>query len=308
MTRTERRIMRRLPALVVGLAVVGALLGMFSPGDRVSAEAVGVSNHLIVIPMENKNYTQIVGNVNAPYINNTMIPGGRLFTNFYAVTHPSLPDYLVLSGGDYRGCVTDACAPNSIPGENIFHQLGGNWKVYAENMPSNCYRANKAPYLVRHNPAVYYTNLDAAGGDGTCQTRDVPYGQLATDITANTIPSLAWIIPNYFNDMHNNKNAAPCLTGDAVQNEVCQGDLWLSQKLPGILSNGGRDDVTVLLVFDEASSGQNQGGGGKVAVIEMGAGVTPGTVDNAPYSHYGLYNAMADRLGVPRLFPAVPSL
>src|SRR5215203_2057161 len=131
MLRTEGRTMKRFLALLLGVVATGALMGIFSAHD--DAAAVGVSNHLIVIPMENKGYTQIVGSANAPYINNTMIPGGRLFTNFYAVAHPSLPDYLVLSSGDYRGCVTDACSPNSVAGENVFHQLAGDWKVYAEN-------------------------------------------------------------------------------------------------------------------------------------------------------------------------------
>lgn len=265
--------------------------------------------HLAVIVMENKEYTTIVGNTTAaPYINNTLIPGARLFTQYYAVTHPSLPNYLVLTSGSTAGCVSDTCAPGFDADENLLHQMNTapepiTWKVYAESMPSNCAPANSWKYLVRHNPAPYYSDLGSSG-DGTCATNDVPYSQLATDIQGNTLPQFLWVTPNGFNDMHSNQNSAGCLLDSAVQNEVCQGDRWLAANLPPLLSDNGLNDVTVVIVFDEGSS--KQLGGGHVAVIEEGPSIGGGTL-GTQMTHYLLLNAIEDWFELPRL-PSVPAL
>lgn len=46
---------------------------------------------VVVILMENEESSSVVGNTTgAPYISKTLIPSGTLFTNYYAVSHPSL--------------------------------------------------------------------------------------------------------------------------------------------------------------------------------------------------------------------------
>jgi hypothetical protein len=271
--------------------------------------ALGVTTpHLAVIMMENKELGQVVGSANAPYVNNTLLPQARLFTNYYAVSHPSLPDYLVLTSGDDSGCVVDTCPRNSVAGNNLFQQLndaGSTWKAYAEDMPSNCYASDSGPYLVRHNPPTYYTSL-AGTGPGSCGANDVPWSALAGDLGTSSLPALMWLAPNQYDDMHTDRNTAPCQLGTALANQVCQGDTWLQQNLPTILSDGGRNDVTVLIAFDEGSSGA--GGGGQVPLIEVGPNTCDGCTVSAPFDHHGLLNAIEDWFGVPRLSPAVPDL
>jgi hypothetical protein len=87
---------------------------------------------------------------------------------------------------------------------------------------------------------------------------------------------------------------------------VCQGDTWLQGNLPSILSDGGRNDVTALIAFDEGSSGA--GGGGRVPLIEIGPSTCAGCSVSAPFDHHGLVNAVEDWFGVPRLGPDVPDL
>src|SRR5260370_3033377 len=53
---------------------------------------------VIVILMENEEYSSIIGDLTAPYIN-SLAAGGALATQYYAVSHPSLPNYLALTGG-----------------------------------------------------------------------------------------------------------------------------------------------------------------------------------------------------------------
>jgi acid phosphatase len=266
------------------------------------------SNHLVLIVMENKSYWDVRANSNAPYLNNTLIPAARLFTKYYASFHPSLPNYLVLTAGDAGGCTKDTCAPGSITGENLFHELDvahpGTvaWKVYAEGMPGNCYASDSGSYFAHHNPAVYFANLGASG-DGSCARNDVPFTQLAADLAAHTLPPFSVVVPDVYDDMHTDRNTAPCSLGSAFQDEICQGDKWLAQQVPPLLAAG---DVTVLLVWDEGTS--DNLGGGHVLMVEAGAGVAAGTKSSQPTNHYGLANAIADRLGIPRLAPSVPKL
>jgi len=51
--------------------------------------------HVVVVLEENHAYSQIIGNAQAPYIN-SLASQGALFTNSYALTHPSQPNYLDL--------------------------------------------------------------------------------------------------------------------------------------------------------------------------------------------------------------------
>jgi len=309
---------RRLQLLVAASAalavVLVALSGSGPAGPAGALGDTGGSQHLVLVVLENKNFEDVVGNPNAPYLNGTLIPSGRLFTAYTAALHPSLPNYLVLTGGDTHGCLTDQCARDSITGQNLFHELGAAglgapgpaWKAYVEDMPKSCYRSNAAPYAVRHNPPAYYTNLDGRTGDGSCARDDVPYPQLASDLAAGRLPPFALLVGNLYDDMHTDRNASPCALGSALQDEICQGDSWLAAELPAVLSDGGRNDVTVLVVWDEGRSGL--GGGGHVPLLELGAGVTAGTTEASPLGHYGLVNAIADWFGVPRLAPPVPAL
>src|SRR5262245_47692063 len=243
---------------------------MLGSASRPRSALGAATAHLAVILMENKEYAQVVGNTAAaPYINGTLIPHGRLFKTYYATMHPSLPNYLVLTSGRFGACVDDACTPGSDNAENLFHQLNGagvSWKAYEESMPSNCSATNAAPYAVRHNPAAYYSDLGAAG-DGTCAQKDVPFTQLAADLTANALPQFIWITPDLYDDMHSDRKAPPCQLATSSDDEICQGDRWLqtNSSVQGLLARG---DVTVVIVFDEGTTGQ--GGGGHVVLLELG--------------------------------------
>src|SRR4051794_41070155 len=212
-----------------------------SSGTAMSVALGTPTSHLVLVMLENKEFTQVVGSAAAPYFNNSLVPGGRLFTAHYGSAHPSLPNYLVLTSGQYAGCVTDTCPAGSISGSNLFSEMNGaavSWKVYAEGMLSNCYSKNSGGYLVRHNPPVYYSNLGAAG-DGSCATNDVPLTVLSSDLQQGTLPDFAMVVPNQWSDMHSDHKVAPCQTGAALTNQLCQGDKWLQTWISQLVSDGG---------------------------------------------------------------------
>jgi phosphatidylinositol-3-phosphatase len=298
----------------LGMVIIAAALtGLAGPHSiaRSPDSALGATpgaQHLAVIVFENKSFSQVVGNSNAPYINNTLIPSGRMFTDYYSVTHPSLPDYLIITSGSDSGCVIDGCARNSIPGPSIFSEMntaGISWHAYAESMTGKCKQGNSGAYLVRHNPPPYYQSI-GGGGDKTCSADDVPYTQLATDIAAGHLPRFVWVTPNMYDDMHTDQQAVPCALGNATQDEICQGDTWLSNNLPALLSDGGRNDVAAVITWDEGVG--TAGGAGQVPMIEVGAGVPPGVQVGTPLTHYGLANGIANWLGVPPFSATPPDL
>ena len=104
--------------------------------------------HVMFILFENKSYGSIVGSKSAPYINQALISGCGLATNYHNYSHPSTPNYLALTSGAVQGKAVSAdCLPSGCPQPqaSIFSQLsnaGQTWREYAEAMPSNCDKKN----------------------------------------------------------------------------------------------------------------------------------------------------------------------
>jgi hypothetical protein len=80
-------------------------------------------NHAYVIMMENHGYAQILNNPSAPFINSYAL-SANLATNYFAVAHPSLTNYLETMGGSNFGVLSDntpdwhnlSCATNLSTG------------------------------------------------------------------------------------------------------------------------------------------------------------------------------------------------
>jgi hypothetical protein len=80
-------------------------------------------DHVFVVVMENHGYREIIDNPNAPFIN-SYAKTANLATNYYAVGHPSLTNYLEIVGGSNFGVRSDndpdwhnaSCATNLSTG------------------------------------------------------------------------------------------------------------------------------------------------------------------------------------------------
>jgi hypothetical protein len=72
-------------------------------------------SHVFLIMMENHGYSQIINNPNAPYTN-YLAGAASLATNYFAVGHPSLTNYLEVVGGSNFGIQSD----NNPDWHNIF--------------------------------------------------------------------------------------------------------------------------------------------------------------------------------------------
>jgi hypothetical protein len=63
-------------------------------------------DHVFVIMMENHGYSQVVGNPNLPYTNE-LVANANTSTNYFAIAHPSLTNYLEIVGGSNFGVHSD---------------------------------------------------------------------------------------------------------------------------------------------------------------------------------------------------------
>ncbi len=80
-------------------------------------------DHVFLIMMENHGASQILNNPNAPFINQ-LAASANLATNYFAVGHPSLTNYLEVVGGSNFGVRSDnspswhdaSCSPNLSTG------------------------------------------------------------------------------------------------------------------------------------------------------------------------------------------------
>ena len=232
--------------------------------------------------MENHEYGDIVDSAEAPYINHTLIPAGTLFTNYNAVSHPSLPNYLAMTSGSAGGKAgTDSIVPGEIHAENLFHQLSGSgiaWRAYEEALPSSCDHSifagsSPAYYALKHDPAMAYADV---AGTSLCH-QVVPL----TDLRASDLPPFSFVTPDECHDMHS------CA--------VATGDAWLGEHVPPLLRSG----AIVIVTFDEGST--DVGGGGRVLTMEVGPGVSRGLQVGTPADHYSLLAGLERHFELARL-------
>src|ERR1700681_4520098 len=116
--------------LVGSLALVGkaiAALGAPSPN----------APPVMVVMMENKNYSEVIGQTNQPYTNQLAVSNG-LATQSYATT-TGLPNYLAIVCGSTLGVgdvlPSQQAFPNTATVADQLSAAGYPAKAYAEDLP-----------------------------------------------------------------------------------------------------------------------------------------------------------------------------
>jgi len=91
-------------------------------------------DHVFLIMMENHGFSQIYQNPNQPYLNGLISSGQVSFaTNYFAVGHPSLTNYLEIVGGSNFGIRSDkypnwhstTCTPYLVSGHPVLDNNAG---------------------------------------------------------------------------------------------------------------------------------------------------------------------------------------
>jgi hypothetical protein len=241
-------------------------------------------SHIFTIVMENEESNSVVGNLAAPYINGLASRYG-LATNYYAISHPSLPNYLALTAGSTFGINSD-CTTCYLSATNIADQVeasGRSWRAYMEDMPSACYTgASSGNYAMKHDPFMYYN--DIRNNAARCAAHVVPFTQFSVDMGSGHVPNYVFITPNMCHDMHD----CPVSTGDA----------WLQSVVPTITSSPAFQNGGVLFItWDEGASGAGCCGdssGGRVATMVISPAGIAGYRSSIAENHYSLLRTIED--------------
>jgi len=259
-----------------------------------AAGSVPKFSHVLMIVIENKEFNQVIGSGRMPNLNG-WAKRYALLKEYYAVTHPSLPNYIAMIGGNYFG-IQDDCLNCFVRARNladILEEAGRTWKTYQEALPEPGFiGTSSGTYVMRHNPFVYFESV--RNDPARLQRSVVPLSHLTQDLGQAKLPDFAFIVPDLCNSSHD--------CGLEIT------DAWLGGVVGSILGSPAFDRNSLLAItFDEGTTdkggpGSNApAGGGRVATVLISPLVKPGYADKTPYSHYSFLKTIAAAWGLEEL-------
>jgi hypothetical protein len=290
---------------------VAAGLTLAVPNASASAP-VPHYDHVFMVVEENHGFTDVIGNPAAPNLNALAQQYG-VATDYFAVSHPSEPNYVAMLGGSTFGVTTDnPYYVNKVDQPSLISQLdhaGISWKAYLQGLPQAgyqgiCYPANcngapdKDPlYVSKHNGITNFaTSWNAAD-----RSRQVPIEQLTTDLRRGTVPAFNYVIPDECHDQHG--DPPYCIDSGTVgdpqdQRLVATGDQYLGHLVSSITGAGfwAKGNNAIVVVYDEGDD--NAGGGGRAATVVITSHGPRHVQDATPYSHYSLLQTVQRTFGL----------
>jgi hypothetical protein len=210
---------------------------------------------------------------------------GALLTGYYAISHPSQPNYIALVAGSTLG--VDSDRNRDLDDLNLADRLdaaGKTWKIYAEGYPGNCFlKSRSGNYARKHVPFLSFTDITQ---DPARCARIVNAAQLASDLKNGTLPDYSLYIPDLDNDGHD--------TG------VDFADKWYEGAFGPLVSNPKlMNGLLLATTFDEdEDGGDSPGEQNHIYASLYGASVLPGAVSANRYDHYSLLRLVEDGLGL----------
>jgi acid phosphatase len=235
-----------------------------------TASALPRPAHVVVVVLENHAVDSIIGSDQAPYLNQ-LAASGASFTQSYAISHPSQPNYLALFSGSTQGVGDDSC-PLTFSGPNLATALaavGLTFTGYSEGLPGAGYTGCSAGgYARKHNPWVDFTDVPASANQ--------PFTSFPHDYAA--LPTVTFVIPDLAHDMHDGT--------------IAEADSWLHTNLGGYAAWAAAHDSLLVVTFDEDDFGpQNH-----IATIVVGAHVRAGQYAER-IDHYRLLRTISALYG-----------
>ncbi|MDT4961787.1 MAG: phosphatidylinositol-3-phosphatase [Pseudonocardiales bacterium] len=239
-----------------------------------AANGIPRPDHIVVAVLENASYDQIVGRPEAPFLN-SLEQSGAVFTQSFAITHPSQPNYLALFSGSTQGITDDSC-PHTFTTGNLGRSLldaGLTFAGYSEDLPSVGFTGCSAgQYARKHGPWVDFSNLPASVNQ--------PMSAFPSD-PAN-LPTVSFVIPNLDHDLHDGT--------------LAQADQWLRDHLGSYASWAPKHNSLLVITNDEDDFTDVN----RILTMIAGAHVVPGHYAQR-IDHYSLLRTIEDAYGLPRL-------
>lgn len=255
-------------------------------------------DHILLIVMENTGYAAAIQD---PTIS-ALMGDGESATSYYAITHPSLPNYLALTTGSTLGVTVDCwyCYQNT---QNLGSQLTSHeisWSAYMQGLQSAGSLTPYDPqtdYAAKHDPFYYFTAIR----QGSDRQNIVPLSDFSHLITthATTFPQFMWVTPNLCYDGHD------CSLSTASQ--------WLNNFITSIKTSAlWQERPLVIVTWDEGNGADTTGinsagivaaenGGGQVLTLFLSPCLAADQTISTPANHYSLLHTIEDIFSVPHL-------
>lgn len=287
--------------LATTLLIVSPLCGKTGGRDApAAAQTLPRPDHIVIVIEENKGYQDIINGGNAPYLK-SLVKQGALLTSFYALHHPSQPNYMELFSGEDQGVYNDNCPAKrqsfskpSLGGllrKHSFTFIGyadalpppaSSWKQIC-NPPTN--------FAVKHCPWMDFKDVPVKAG--------LDFNDFPTDSAGfEQLPTVTFVIPDLVNDMHGVGNTP-------TSKEIADGDRWLREHLDAYAQWAKANKSLLIITWDEdgsqykypkflsqkitTSPPQNQ-----IATILVGSMVKPNATGDQTYTHYDLLRTIQD--------------
>jgi len=244
---------------IVPIAALSCVAGALPPAPA----------HVVIVVEENHALDEVMGNPDAPYMNE-LAAGGASFTHCFAISHPSQPNYLHVYSGSNQG-VLDSNVPGGQPfvAPNLGAALlarGISFLAYSEGLPSvGSQVAASGNYVRRHAP---WANWQAVpqGLNQTPPTIHVPFTGFPVDYDA--LPRVCFVVPDLQHDMHDGT--------------IQQADDWLRTNIKPYADWAMQNDSLLIVMWDEDSSfGDN-----RIPLILHGPMVRAGVIDTTWTLHH----------------------
>ena len=209
-----------------------------------------VYDHVVIVVEENKNYGQIIGSPNAPYLNDVLRKEGANLTRMFAEEHFSEGNYFWLfSGSNQHVGFVDRVPDAPVDAENLGHELissGHSFAGYSEGLPSV---GSTAPalghYARKHVPWIAFSNIPQ--GTAAPSSSNLRFEDFPSDFSK--LPTVAFVIPNLIHDMHDGSPAV----------SVGSGDEWLRKHIDPYYQWAKEHNSLLIITFDEDAKARYPG-------------------------------------------------
>jgi hypothetical protein len=243
-----------------------AVFGM--PLRNISAPPPGKwFDRIFIVQFENHAEDEVIKDPNfAKYMKM-----GRGCLNYFAITHPSQPNYWSQVAGSFFGKNVDSNVDlNETNLVDLMEPKGVTWKLYQEDYPGNCDpRESVGKYYRKHNPLISFD--DVRMNPKRC-ANIVDDKAFDADLAAGTLPQYMYFTPNIDNDAHNTN--------------IAYGGKWLDGFFSPRLAKFPPKTL-VVVTWDEDDFTE----GNKILTFFLdpqGSIFKPGTTDSTKYTHYSL--------------------
>ena len=222
--------------------------------------SVPAYSHIVVVIMENHNYSQIAGNsAQAPYINSLMAGGANL-TNMSALVHPSQPNYFALYAGSTFGTTDDN--QHSEPDPSIYTILQANGLTFQGYVDTTGGGSD-----FNHDPWVSFPE------GYSVQTDFTSFPALFASGNYSSLPAVSFVIPSITNDMHSGTIQAA--------------DTWLQTNMSAYAQWAKANNSLRVVVWEEDDNDNDSEPSNQIPAVIYGANVVQGNYITA-YNDYNL--------------------